>query len=897
MSILIDSVRIAAFGGIRLPLSLDLTAPLTLVYAPNGTGKTSVIESVDWMMGGEVRGERCKLADDDEQTEVTIAGLVSGSVLSARKSLRSNGRTSRTTNGTPVGEADFLKSLAPECDVSGLNPLTQIPRLKAYLSSNRVLGISSLSRLIDEENAEARADAMADLTGTRAQRNAQKVIDLYRKRLRERLSKLRSEHENLISRQKEFRELSSSRFDADALTAEVARILSVTEPVIGREHEELTIQASRELNDLDSRTETLKRLRELVQSPPVYLDLAALEQRISGVEAEIRSVNQLLEEDAERSQLLSEQVGGIARDIEGVQIVIDALGHLQSAVGEDTSFGSLYTARQKVTLSALDPKEASDQLIALASASVQARADVEARARLESTVAFLIERNLSSQARESLELALAEKRRDLAKSREGRETILSFRNDAVRSSLVAHQHDQSSSDCPACGHNWGSHEGLERALNRVLSSLPTLEANLVAQEASLVIEIDQLKARAEMADDHATQLGHAMSELARVNRSIEQADRLAARFAFESAEAVGDSDLSNWRRELSLASALLDFERARSSSHIVYHPASSDSLRDGISRLGSSLTALRKGIEQQRPVMEDAAYSISIREGKIASLSGNLARLRSQYVECDTWMRRKGQLQDVLGLGSVSKEHLDAVELSLVQRRDSVRAAVKLLAQANEIRASSELAGMAELALSEADAVARDILSIESELTRIDGIDDRIEQQSDLFRQQLIETVGPSVSQLFQRMQVNRVFSSVAVSSTFELKGSINDHLLEPELFSSGQRQDLGLAFFLVRAYALGGSFFLDEPLAHLDDLNRVAVLDTLRAFVLASRVPKNKETRLVITTASWTTAKHVMQKFMRIKQQAPLLRAYQLTGNVSSRVGAVELYPSPPDA
>lgn len=66
---------------------------------------------------------------------------------------------------------------------------------------------------------------------------------------------------------------------------------------------------------------------------------------------------------------------------------------------------------------------------------------------------------------------------------------------------------------------------------------------------------------------------------------------------------------------------------------------------------------------------------------------------------------------------------------------------------------------------------------------------------------------------------------------------------------------------FLARARSLGGTFFLDEPMAHLDDLNRVGLLDILRATV----VERSRSVYLVITTASRALARHLIEKFAAI--------------------------------
>ena len=895
MSILVDSVRVAAFGGIRNPLELDFSAPLTLVYAPNGTGKTSIIESIDWLLGGEVREERCKLALDHETTEVTLGGTVASKPLSAKKSLRSNGKTLRIANGVSVGEADFLQALAPDCDVSELSALARIPRLKAFLSSNRVLGIDSLSRLIDGDNADARADAMADLTGTRAQRNAQKMIDLYRKKLREKLTKLIDDLADLHSRQREYLDLSVTRSDVDALIGEAMRILSGAESMAGLPHAELTVLANSELDEINSRIAALEKLRELLSTQPTDLDLDALQAQIVSIETEVRQANKALEDEAEQFQALNRDASQLTRDADGVQIIVDALLDLQANTSADTTFRTLSEDKGSVSVLFSDVEAAAKELSALARTVSQSSADQETRKQIEARVSVIQQERSGLASREQLEMDLAGKQREAAHSRASRESLRTLKNEAVRASLLAHQHFEDDSNCPACGHDWGSHEKLGEALKGALASLPQAEALLLSHETTLSADIDLLKEQLDHANELSEQLIQATDDLECISKKIVEADLLAGRFGFATAAVVGDSDISELQRRLRSASAFGAFERACSVSHITHLPPPNHTPRQQIEELSSSAATLRAAAAEKRLHAEEVSLAMAIGESRLSKLSTQLAKLRGQHSETETWKRRADRIQGSLGLISLSKQHLDEVERALSLRHDQVQTALRHLGVVGEIQTKTVLAQKAELVSQEAAAVARDINAVEQELSRIDHINARIESQSEYHRTRLIETVGPSVSQLFQRMQVNRVFSSVSVNPSFELKGLLEEHSVEPEVFSTGQRQDLALAFFLVRAYTLGGSFFLDEPLAHLDDLNRVAVLDTLRAFVLSGQQQSHQQTRLVLTTASWTTTRHVIQKFMRINRKAPLLRAYQLTGNVSSSVGCVELFPTPP--
>lgn len=118
---------------------------------------------------------------------------------------------------------------------------------------------------------------------------------------------------------------------------------------------------------------------------------------------------------------------------------------------------------------------------------------------------------------------------------------------------------------------------------------------------------------------------------------------------------------------------------------------------------------------------------------------------------------------------------------------------------------------------------------------------------------------------LFARMHANRVFDRIKlgqVENPLRWLADAGSQEMDPgKDFSQGQRQDLALALFLARARSLGGTFFLDEPVTHLDDLNRVGQLDIFRATVLES----SRSLNLVITTASKPLARHLIEKFGRV--------------------------------
>jgi exonuclease SbcC len=160
------------------------------------------------------------------------------------------------------------------------------------------------------------------------------------------------------------------------------------------------------------------------------------------------------------------------------------------------------------------------------------------------------------------------------------------------------------------------------------------------------------------------------------------------------------------------------------------------------------------------------------------------------------------------------------------------------------------------------------------------------------FIAQEIQPLSNIINILYLRAQGNRFINSIEARPSKEgfldwiaeldEKGEMFDKMRS---LSQGQRQDLALAIFLARARSLGGTFFLDEPLAHLDDLNRVALLDTLRVIISEKR--PGTPLRLVLTTASNNLLRHLREKFSLVEGEngKPALRIYKMSGNPKVRL------------
>gem|GEM_PF-4031858 len=214
------------------------------------------------------------------------------------------------------------------------------------------------------------------------------------------------------------------------------------------------------------------------------------------------------------------------------------------------------------------------------------------------------------------------------------------------------------------------------------------------------------------------------------------------------------------------------------------------------------------------------------------------------------------------------------------------KAAAHLDAAEAARRAVDEMSGRAQL---EAEvAVLREKVHYHSERrSAAESLHARLSEHCKKYVAEQLGILRPVLQSFFMRAHSNRFIETVDIGEGEELLrwnaratlGEGGESVLfdSQKNLSDGQRQDLALAVFLARACTLGGTFFLDEPLAHLDDLNRVAVLDVLR--MLAVTRP---DLNLVLTTASRPLVRHLREKFARLTEadDRPLLKVVELDGN-----------------
>jgi DNA repair exonuclease SbcCD ATPase subunit len=426
-----------------------------------------------------------------------------------------------------------------------------------------------------------------------------------------------------------------------------------------------------------------------------------------------------------------------------------------------------------------------------------------------------------------------------------------------------------SGDCPVCGQDWETPEGLQAALRQVLDAMPKstrrLEADLLAAEAkrkSNAAHVADLERRLRLQKDAA--------ELRRYRESV---DREAERLQLGTKENGWQSRLLQIRHHLDSGAALQRFLPAldRAEALLELQPG----LMTGVSRryhvvMGAWSTrsdryeALRQrysGLVLRLADKQSAAREkLRSTEDRLKEVRRKLEPARASWSSLSTELYTSQRFSTIRDRVDAEGERLKRAERSLKVIRDLQEAAQRR---------------------SGVNALKKEIDTAKQRLARFTELNDQaftaqnaIDAHRDKFIRMQMTALMPHVESLFGRVHANKVFDRLLNDKNDPLAwfGEFRGQRVDPKEFSQGQRQDLALAIFLARACSLKGTFFLDEPLAHLDDLNRVAALDILRMIALTQ-----PDVHLVVTTANRVLARHIKEKFGRLEKG--LVRILALEG------------------
>ncbi|HVB78906.1 MAG TPA: AAA family ATPase [Candidatus Binataceae bacterium] len=948
-----SSLRVAAFRGIRDLVVFDLRAPLTLVFAPNGTGKTTMCEAAEWLLTGQV--ERLKEGKDFDANVLRSKFAESGATSSAAADLIigeeprflarfADGAQSPAEFGegpdraATCGPHDLLSQLAPAAAANEVHHLTAINLRQRWLKGTRFLSAEALAALVDtdKETIERRTQVFADLLGIRHLLDAERQCEKYVTELSSRLRALSQVIDRQAAEADALEQALAGGDPAAPATTVSARSEAAAAAALlnSRDLEEeddkrtlddrleaLTAVHRRQRHAFDERSRAAQRI-EAQWSTRSSLEKAvgdgiALESRLAtslaDTEAKGGAAAALVAERSSQRELASDAARALTAAKDRLaQLVAPLLAKLADAgllrPGYQ-SLGSLSDALIESRWTGTECNQRRRELTALQAALEQSAREVE---RLHLLDADLATRRAGLVSEETL-AALRSAAVDADAWARAARSLLDATADPVARlqsaarDFLAHDHGTGATKCPACAYDWGDAARLRAALAHTLAEMPEIVA-LARTGASAASEAARVaRGNLDASISARAQVVELEKERANLMAAADQRQREIARLGLASEDIL--RAIANSRRRIDAAEALANLVAALGALPPTL-PGGAAPLLGGETPLNGLFDQLNSTFAAREQVVQlqlaELVTGIEQATETRDQLRASLAATQQSLRECRDGLRDKAtELATLRVAWEEAAPGTTWSDAALVSLKNELAAGFQGLARAEAHIAAARSAWEAESRRARLDALRQ---AIQPSLDRNKRMTDRIaaanraravfhDAYTKTSRKQVLD-LSRVVNPLFARMHANRVFDRINLGEDADFLHWLADaggEQLDPgKDFSQGQRQDLALALFLARARSLGGTFFLDEPVLHLDDFNRVGLLDIMRATVLEG----SRSLNLVITTSSRSLARHLIEKFAGIRTVAtPFgaihpLRVIELDGNGRSGVQLSSVYP-----
>ncbi|MGE0665750.1 MAG: AAA family ATPase [Sphingomonadales bacterium] len=949
----ISKMRVLAFRGIGAEAEFDFSSPLTLVFAANGTGKTTICEAAEWLLTGQVERLREKghfdqvvlfprFPQSDQAPAVDAELHLRGTAQRLRRVVAGNDTQARLAGadgvlGPVIGLNHILGRIAPTAAAEDSHHLRAIALRQGWIRGTRFLSAESLATLVDSDDntVERRKDVFADLLGIRHLLEAEKLAERY---ITEIGSRERLLGQTIASREEEI-----VRLAVELESAPPPAILSAAVEVSGAEerlalHGEAgasqpSLAARIEALDVERhrRQHILVTRRDAIEASAVrWPERGKLSESIAALDAAYPVLSEKVAEIVQQGQAAGAAVAAASTGCDTLKAQMRALEAARSVLAPLVP--AFYTALSAMhETSRLVGTETLAELFELFPYARQSAEEIAAL-QLDASAALADERAAQDAERrtELLRAQLAEARALLVTE----EALASLRETATRlgtqsqsakqlhdatagplsrlqtagRELLDHQHANGASSCPLCSHDWRTADALREAMASALALVPEVE-RLAQQAAAVASEAARLaQSRLEEAQRQFGQVERLRSELAGLEQLAEMRKPRLARLGIGDSNRIGALEALTASLAAAAALSRLLGERDRVSTMLSV---------SGPPLLGetTTLAALGANIEDSIGAREDALReALEAADKALAEQSARRDALRKDHAVAseavranrDAHARHQGELEKLRQLWRVAAPDTEWTESNLADARDWTRREQALLDDIASRTVAAQAAWSAEVRRTRLEALRHEVAPLRRRYAYLTERIAAARQASTAFHDSYvqvsgrqIEDLGRVVNPLFARMHANRVFDRIKLGQVDDplrwLADAGGQELNPGKDFSQGQRQDLALALFLARARSLGGTFFLDEPVTHLDDLNRVGLLDIFRATVLENSQSLN----LVITTASKPLARHLIEKFGRIGPvETPAgrvrpLRVIELDGNGRTGVTLRTVYPT----
>ncbi|GAC1039551.1 hypothetical protein thsps117_43090 [Pseudomonas sp. No.117] len=891
-------VTIQNFRGIPDELVVPLDAPLTVIHAANGTGKSTICYALEWLITGKVadlNGVDLECQWGKGVTLVSAKCLIDNkpNVLTRTKSslwMAEGGGSKKKISD------DFLLEMLTPTTISGKSTIALRRAKRGWLRNSRWLYSNSLALLIDNNKAEERQQIFADILGFGHLTSTLRDLRDYKKALpntrglSEKVTRLNTEIEIL----KKSIAINSPAKNIALINLET--IFKALPPVVEGSISEQLEAAQLRVKVLNRKQHremsTLKTLHE--QWPQYHNSLQQIQSLRQSVDAATQQQKQASEDQVLRASELSEaqqKLSDAERSIKWANESLLILYDWQSvstAPGVEEYFQNTNTSQLELTANFAelnwdsDHQEQWKEAIFLLSTNFQRIMELDRQKNDLTAFPVAPATNYDEKVR------LSDAAKNMRIRAEADFDALSNILGKLRAigSEIAHSHDDT--HCPLCNYDWLTTHKLRQEISSNTEALaPGLDAVADALTQARQKEQEAINTLA-LATSQKSAHDSYLSRYDSINQELQSFAKRTKYFQIMGVQDFSGMSLAGLANLKSRINSAINTRRiltklAEIEKFFGNTPVNSASAR--VSNAAEHLERYKKHFQDQfnqyeplrarlNIVAHGLLQTIQSKASEIAAVNTSIAAATAITSSFESYWR------ELFGNQPVLIESYELMRRQLEQRE-------------NEIIHHSKMLDECEAVVS-ADTDSIKLRTLEQELTDLTsklkiGIDyitkadQAIEQYSLHVKQFTASSLKPLLSpaaELFSRMHANEVYKGLGVSGGEDaLKWTVfaegHESALDAEgKLSQGQRQDLALSLYLARARNTGGSFFLDEPIAHLDDLNRVAMLDIFR--LAATSMPSMN---LILTTASDSLARHMAQKFSSITDRH-LLNMIHLEGN-----------------
>lgn len=906
----IEHLTIENFRGIPDVLQLDLSAPLTVIYAANGSGKSSVCQAVEWLLTGKVDtmpAASYSCIWGGEETSVTARCRIGNEVIELRRT--SSGLIRSTSQASsPLSDIELLIMITPEeTGADGRSDIRQNLKTE-WLRSSRWLYSSALSLLVDNQHATLRKQIFANILGYGHLIPVLNKLNAYVNAIPSDRSLL-TKHRQI---EEQIRLITGSAEQSQHWQTHITRSLEEYTALTGylpnvdtsyeSQCEDAVINAAQQEQILNIRQ---LHLNNIVVGQEALLNS---EQRETDLKKRVTAHSEQLAALTEQSRQLTMGISANNRLIEASKTHSDQLEQTCTRLQYWTELSVRLSQSIGIPVHLLTRENILAECPEISRPDSDRRAIVKAwrflsdtRSQWDGFSATLMALNLRIASSPVLETIIA---LEFAKNAANDNYTkldeyfksLSSATEQLRVlglQLVRQSHDLT---CPLCSEPQPDHQHLVDRIELAQSSMSPVTEEALKASMDAASEATKATAAWQASQKSYDEALSARSEIDRITRLI---NRIISESGIGLWEKDTTPDVLSSKLEESINLSELAVSVAtffeETSAIIQTEGYLSEHLDYQISLEVASLT------EQIREENQKHTDLINVGNEKTAELKSIQDKMaaETQYVEIaqnelSTYISQQAQLlgswRFLAGGKPVTNETFQDLQHEQSGNLDRLQRAKSILEQAKAALASSQEYAKYSALLKERELINKQITLRQQRLDTGNNTLDAWSQHVSTVSQNSLRKLLTPASELFSKMHANEVYQSLSMGQeqgafcwqaiVDELSGETKTIDAESH-FSQGQRQDLALSLFLARARSLKGSFFLDEPVAHLDDLNRVAMMDIFR--MLTTSEPSM---RLILTTASNGFRRHLRQKFSS-EDCHNKLRIITLEGNPKQGVTA----------